>query len=334
MSIISVIVPVYKVEQYITRCIDSILAQTFSDFELILVDDGSPDRCGIICEEYAAKDKRIHVIHRENGGLSAARNTGLDWVFDNSDNQWIAFVDSDDWIHPQYLELLYNAVINEATLIGICRFVKVSSANGVDYALLNPQTMVIDSIEAYTHGGKGIYAYTWDKLYKKELWKDVRFPVGRNWEDTVTTYKTVLSVQKIVFVDANLYFYFINENGIVQQDWTPKKMDHLWAIKEAMKAEEIKKRSELVFLFRRQQLNTLIEQLDQVNKTNELTKSEKDKYSAKLRRELRILLLQHEKSLKLSKTTRNWVRDLAFPRLSWLYWTSIGVFGKIKKLVK
>ena len=110
--LISVIVPVYKVEKYIHRCIDSILAQTFSDFELILVDDGSPDNCGRICDEYALKDNRIHVIHKENGGLSDARNAGIDWAFEHSDSEWITFIDSDDWVHKKYLESLINGAIN------------------------------------------------------------------------------------------------------------------------------------------------------------------------------------------------------------------------------
>jgi len=111
MPAISIIVPVYKVEAYLARCVDSILDQSFRDFELILVDDGSPDNCGAICEEYARKDSRIHVIHQENGGLSAARNAGIDWAFENSNSQWLTFVDSDDWLHREYLNVLYRAVM-------------------------------------------------------------------------------------------------------------------------------------------------------------------------------------------------------------------------------
>ena len=103
MALISVVVPVYNVEKYIHQCIDSILSQTFTDLELILVDDGSPDRCPQICDRYAEQDQRIHVIHQKNGGLSAARNAGIDWAFANSDSQWITFVDSDDWVHPELL---------------------------------------------------------------------------------------------------------------------------------------------------------------------------------------------------------------------------------------
>ena len=103
MAKISVIVPVYKVEKYLSRCVDSILAQTYRDFELILVDDGSPDRCGVMCEEYARQDNRSVVLRRENGGLSAARNTGIDWSFANGNSQFLTFIYIDDWIHPQYL---------------------------------------------------------------------------------------------------------------------------------------------------------------------------------------------------------------------------------------
>ena len=106
MANISVVVPVYKVEQFLHRCVDSILCQSYEAFDLILVDDGSPDNCGKICEEYAEKDSRVHVIHQKNGGLSAARNTGIAWSIANSDSRWIAFVDSDDWVHPRFLEKL------------------------------------------------------------------------------------------------------------------------------------------------------------------------------------------------------------------------------------
>ena len=126
MPLISVIVPVYKVEPYLSRCIDSILAQTFTDFELILINDGSPDNCGKICDEYAQKDNRIHVIHKENGGLSSARNAGIDWAFANSNSQWLTFIDSDDWIHHEYLELLLSGATSTNTDICVCEYTETS----------------------------------------------------------------------------------------------------------------------------------------------------------------------------------------------------------------
>ena len=116
---ISVVVPIYKVEKYLRECVDTITGQTYSNLEIILVDDGSPDNCPAICDEYAKNDGRIRVIHQKNGGLSAARNTGIDWVFKNSDSMWFSFIDSDDWVHPQYLELLLEANNKYSTKIYI-----------------------------------------------------------------------------------------------------------------------------------------------------------------------------------------------------------------------
>ena len=147
MSLISIIIPVYKVEKYIHRCVDSILAQTFTDFELILVDDGSPDNCGKICDEYAEKDSRIVVIHQENGGLSAARNAGLDWVFEHSDSQWISFVDSDDYVYPHYLEKLYQAVVENNTNISMCNFVNFSDSVP-ECSLNEKESRIISGLEA------------------------------------------------------------------------------------------------------------------------------------------------------------------------------------------
>ena len=111
MARISVIVAVYKMPEFLPRCIEGILGQTFRDLELILVDDGSPDHCGEICDAYAAKDSRVHVIHKENAGVCVARNTGLDWVYEHSDSEWIFFHDNDDWIHPETLQRLYEAAM-------------------------------------------------------------------------------------------------------------------------------------------------------------------------------------------------------------------------------
>ena len=120
---ISVIVPVYKVEPYLRKCVDSVLGQTFKDFELILVDDGSPDNCGKICDEYAAADDRVKVIHQANGGLSAARNAGIDWVMAYSKSEYITFIDSDDWVADTYLERLYEGVGlgAEISVVGMAR---------------------------------------------------------------------------------------------------------------------------------------------------------------------------------------------------------------------
>lgn len=227
MPVISVIVPVYNVEKYIHRCIDSILNQTFTNFELILVDDGSPDNCGKICDEYAIKDNRIHVIHQENGGLSAARNAGIDWAMNNSDSEWITFIDSDDWIHPDYLQLLYKSAIESSLNLSICNYKRVDSFeeynifSSTDYKILHSE-------EAYCSYYELCMTATF-KLFKRVLFKDIRFPIGKLCEDAFTIYKILFSLDSVAITDIPLYYYFINDNSIIRSAWSPKRLDEVVA---------------------------------------------------------------------------------------------------------
>lgn len=224
MAKISVIVPVYKVEKYLSHCVDSILAQTYQDFELILVDDGSPDRCGLMCEEYAKKDGRITVLHRENGGLSAARNTGIDWAFVNSDSEYLTFIDSDDWIHPQYLELLLQAAEEHHVPVSICSFDRPEApvAEALEHIsdcsseVMTAETLLVDHVWNFN--------YAWGKLYRKVYFREIRYPEGKNFEDTFTTYKVLFAGEQVALIDKALYFYFKNEDGITRSPWTPKEL--------------------------------------------------------------------------------------------------------------
>lgn len=229
MAKISVIVPVYKVEAYLHRCVESIFAQTFRDYELILVDDGSPDRCGEICEEFARKDSRVVVLHRENGGLSAARNTGIDWAMENSDSQWLAFVDSDDWVAPGYLELLYKAVSETGCRLAACGLKWTSGEPLPPLGEVTIQTL--GASEYYCsqtiHGG--ITATAWNKLYHKSLFFSLRYPQGKLHEDEFTTYRAVFLAEQVAVVDVPLYAYFQNDSGITHSPWTPRRMDALEA---------------------------------------------------------------------------------------------------------
>lgn len=225
MSTISVVVPVYKVEKYLTRCVDSILAQTYRDFELILVDDGSPDQCGDICEEYASQDKRIVVLHRENGGLSAARNMGLEWIFANSESRYITFIDSDDWIHPQFLEILLQAVSNYNAGISVCKFERVNTYDQEDIHVLKtpPQTEEMGA-EEFLCKHEWDFNYACGKLYRKEYLKKIRYPQGKKYEDTFTTYKVLFLADDIVYINAPLYYYFYNPEGISHSLWDPSEL--------------------------------------------------------------------------------------------------------------
>ncbi len=230
---IAIIVPVYKVEKYLSRCVDSILNQTYQDFELILVNDGSPDNCGKICDEYAEKDNRIYVIHKENGGLSDARNAGLDWMFANSKSEWLTFVDSDDWIHPQYLEVMLDAVINNGALMSICNYVQANELSS--FNMISDYDVILkESEEAYVDDEIATMpAFT--KLYSRVLWKDLRFPKGKLHEDAYITHIPIFSAKKIATVHEKLYFYYYNETGIMNSSWSPKRMDELDAWKKRLK---------------------------------------------------------------------------------------------------
>ena len=227
---ISIIVPVFQVERYLKRCIDSILDQSFTDFELILVDDGSPDNCGTICEQYSEKDNRIHVIHKENSGLSDARNVGINWAFENSDSKWIAFIDSDDWVHCDYLKILFEAVKTTGCDISICGFV---TTNGVS-PIIDEKTLSVEVVksEDYFCNNNVNAVVAWGKLYKKELFKSIRYPFGKLHEDEYTTYKLLFSVGVCAFINQPLYFYYKNSDGITKSGWSPRRLDSICALFE------------------------------------------------------------------------------------------------------
>ena len=228
--LISVIVPVYKVEKYLKRCVDSILNQTFTDFELILVDDGSPDRCGKMCDEYAKEDCRIHVIHKKNGGLSDARNSGIDWCFKNSNSKWIAFIDSDDWIHPRYLQSLYEAACIHNGSISVCECIKTDIVDS--YKRIDKANIEIVETDILFLEHNMISSVAWAKLYKKECFCSTRYPFGKLHEDEFVTYKLLFKNDKIAYVNDSLYFYFNNQNGIMNSDWSLKKLDLIEALKQ------------------------------------------------------------------------------------------------------
>lgn len=211
-ELISIIVPIYKVEKYLRRCIDSIRYQTYSNIEIILVDDGSPDDCGMICDKYAEADSRIKVIHKKNGGLSSARNAGLDC----SEGKYIGFVDSDDWIELDMYELLYKKLKENNAEISIIQHSFVIDENIVPEKH-SGRTYVYNSQEAVKLLLKDtkIKSHAWDKLYKKEVFEHIRFPEGRYYEDIFIMHNIFNLAEKIVFTDEIKYYYLQRENSIV-----------------------------------------------------------------------------------------------------------------------
>ncbi len=210
-SLISIIVPVYKTESYLRKCLNSIVNQTYKNLEIILVDDGSPDNCGKICDEYAARDSRVKVIHQKNRGLSAARNAGLKIAT----GEYIGFTDSDDWIENDMFETLYLGALKYGTDIAVCGFFYVK---GTQYRELREEHTVLLSREDALHHlllDNTITNHAWNKLYKRELFDDVCYPEGRTFEDVATTYKLFEKADKIVFLNSSKYYYLQRDNSII-----------------------------------------------------------------------------------------------------------------------
>ncbi|CAM4217327.1 glycosyltransferase family 2 protein [Paenibacillus typhae] len=226
---ISIIVPIYKVEMYLRKCVDSILAQTFRDFELILVNDGSPDNCGEICEHYKELDPRVKVIHKQNGGLSDARNYGIDIAA----GKYIGFVDSDDWIKPDMFEALHGLITAHNADIAVCGHVEVEDGVYVDKEFSH-EVRVYNNEEAFKKllEDTEIKNLAWDKLYKAELFAKVRYPVGRYFEDMFATYKLFMQAEKVVSLDSPKYLYLRRGDSITGKMNNRKYYDRICAWRE------------------------------------------------------------------------------------------------------
>lgn len=223
--IVSVIVPVYNVEKYIAGCLASILNQTFTNFEVICVDDGSPDNSISIVAMYANKDKRIRVLRQKNQGLSVSRNNAMDVA----KGEYIFFVDSDDYIAPQTLEFLHRAIVQYNADIACARFTytgDIYSVLAADEKYECIKVTIFDNpLYAYFKERKKIYGMVWNKLYRSELLKDIRFVPGRLFEDEIFTALTLEQCQKIIHMDFNIYYYFGNPQAISKKNIDSKMLD-------------------------------------------------------------------------------------------------------------
>ena len=210
---ISVIVPVYKVEAYLPRCVESLLSQTYKDFEIILVDDGSPDTCPAMCDAYAKKYSNIHVLHKENGGLSDARNAGMT----AAKGEYVTFVDSDDYVHPAYLEMLMQG-IRQGADFSVCGFIEVYDGNGIeDLDTSSISTACVNAKEGLAEilyqGFHDVSA--WGILLPASLARKYPFPKGKLFEDLYTTYKFYLAAETVAFIRVPLYYYFQRKGSIM-----------------------------------------------------------------------------------------------------------------------
>lgn len=324
MSWISVIVPIYNVEPYLCRCIDSILAQSFYDFKLILIDDGSPDRCGEICDEYARKDSRIEVIHQPNGGLSAARNAGINKALLNEACKWITFIDSDDWVHRQYLELLFKAVNKYETSISQCLLYKTSDQTNLPsvYGEIKEVSPAIQYLNYYSANACG-------KLFNISCFDKIRFPEGKLYEDVAIWYKILFKEKTISVVNEPLYYYFYRDDSIMNSNWTPAQLDQVSAWEEQISFLKSYNNEDVFHAGVQRFLWVLSNQLKSVAVSQAITEAERRKYSRLIRNKIGRLLKDNRIFLKDTKSY-HWYYEQAHPRISWCYWTAKGLSGKLR----
>lgn len=227
---ISVIVPIYNVEKYLDRCVKSLINQTYKNIEIILVEDGSPDKCPEMCDDYATYDSRIKVVHKENGGLSDARNVGIEI----SSGSFIAFVDSDDWVEKDFIEELYSNIKRENADISIVGYAliwdsgkEITYGDNNDYLVYNQEDAIKELLKQ-----KKFQCMVCQKMYKREIFSDIKFPYGKIYEDVAVGLPTFLKANKVVFSGKPKYFYYQREDSIVNEKFNENKLFFLDCCKE------------------------------------------------------------------------------------------------------
>lgn len=322
---LTIILPVYNAEAYLDRCVQSILAQTISDFELILIDDGSPDRCRAMCDAYAEKDPRIRVIHQKNAGQAAARNRALDIA----QGEFFGFVDSDDYVHPQAFEiLLKNAKEHHAQI-------SVSGYRAVTGLVPHP---TLGEISSRSWNGKEFLRHClidgvdkkpwvlWDKIFHRDCFKTLRFPEGRIYEDNAVVYRAIYEAKTIADCDAKLYYYFFNESSTVNQSFKLKHLDWLKVLEEMIPYFEEKQDQILVDKLNKSYLYALTDLYQKVK-----THLNEPAVLAELKGKLKSQYAQEKEKYPITIKTHPNVIQILRPTYARIYWTVQGLLSRFKK---
>ena len=234
-NLVTIIIPVFNTRAYLDRCIGSAADQTHREIEIILINDGSTDGSGKICDDYAARDPRIHVIHRENGGSSAARNAGLD----QAKGQWITFLDSDDYISKYFVEECLSACTQFNADVAVCRhLIDHDGVLNENKFPRNNKTELLNRHEALIrHFGKSgsLFNIMCSKLFRASLWSELRLPVGMIWEDLYVSHHIYHSAKTVALLDARLYAYYMAPGGIMRSPFSLKRLDALEAWREGVR---------------------------------------------------------------------------------------------------
>lgn len=259
MALVSIIVPVFNVERYLNRCIASVANQTYQDIQIVLVDDGSTDQSPEICDSWATEDSRVTVVHQANGGVSIARNRGLDMAT----GEYILWVDSDDYIAPETVEtMMRTALQNHADMV-ICDFEKGTDDHYTFKTSTQTPCEQIDNTSAltriYANAHSALrYAAPWAKLAKRSLYQDIRYPEGKIFEDIYTTHKLIYRCERIAVLDIPLFYYFQRPDSIMNAMFSMKKLDYLQALVERITFFEANSLKELEQIAYDELLHSLI----------------------------------------------------------------------------
>lgn len=220
---ISVIVPVYQVEFYLARCIESLLKQSYTEYEIVLIDDGSTDNCAYLCDSCVVNDSRIKVIHKLNGGLSDARNAGVSFA----NGELLSFIDSDDMVSDDFFEVMLLAMKNENSDIVECNVAKFYEDNHFDFFQDDLSVKSYSTVEGLAGliGDSSFHQHVWNKLYKTELVKSIRFPFGKLNEDEFWTYQVFSKAKKVTRIKKTMYYYFQRNDSIMGESFNLKRLD-------------------------------------------------------------------------------------------------------------
>lgn len=322
MPKISVIVPVYMVEDYLDRCVQSIIDQTHRELEVILVNDGSPDRCGAMCEMWAQKDPRVCVVHKENGGLSDARNVGIE----RATGAYLTFVDSDDYIHPRMLEILLAALEQSGAKIAVAGFCRTKGE----------RLPAIDDWQVDHYSPEQLYrqrivdaTIACAKLYHADCFQGIRYPVGKLHEDEFITYQILFSSPIIPMVDIPMYGYYCNPQSIMESKWSPKRLVVLDAFRQ--QAEFFKKRGYkgLQRMRNRDILKYMIRSMDEISNSDD-----PGRY-AQLKRDLkkqgRLFLIKQWRTGEFELERDGWMIGYFYPQVVKVHGYMTVLKRKLKK---
>lgn len=321
---IGIVVPVYNTEKYLCRCVESIFAQSFSDFELFLIDDGSTDKSGEICDYYAKSDSRVKAFHQSNQGQGAARNKALDWIYADSNCEWICFVDSDDWLDPKMLEYLYQAAKQYNSKISVCKFEK--EAKTVSTNVTGPLSVRLYQPEEFYCRNSLHSVVVWGKLYHRDCFKELRFPEIRACEDAFVAYRTLFQFDTFPVVEMPLYIYFLSPQSTMRSVWKPKRLLALKAREEQMEYFKEHHYEKAYKCCIKQYIQTIAGELKELGKSDkELQKQYVKSLRKKLRKEIRI----YKNQCPFSEN--EWIFEQAYPGFMRMYWVAAAQMHRIRR---